>query len=185
MIFLWYHYIFGWYNVWYKGSIGYYGLLSYNFLKNSFLVHVLLIFPFGNITVVSEHNIGSTYEFQPIFYKKKKRMIRDLKWWKEWTLSHHFSDLWRTSLRRLSKWKRRCNETFRGFQEEEGPCTSYSQKKEPMLKQAPKNYTSPFPFEEEEKRHGDGGHLENEILSGYLAEYKSQPRAFKETLPFP
>ena len=47
------------------------------------------------------------------------------------------------------------------------------------------HYTFPFPFEEEDKRHGDGGHLEHEILSGYLAEYKSQHRAFKETLTLP
>ena len=43
----------------------------------------------------------------------------------------------------------------------------------------------PFPFGEEDKKHGEGGHLEHEILSRYLAEYKSQPRAFKETLTLP
>lgn len=30
--------------------------------------------------------------------------------------------------------------------------------------------------------HGDGGYLENETLSNYLAEYKSQSRAFKENI---
>ena len=57
------------------------------------------------------------------------------------------------------KRERRCTETPRGFQEEEGPCTSYSHKGE-------------------DKRHG--GHLDHHILSQYLVEYKSQPRAFKE-----
>ena len=57
-----------------------------------------------------------------------------------------------------------CRETSRGFQNaEEDACTSYS-------------YRGIG-----EKRH----HLEHEILSGYLAEYKFQPRAFKETLDFP
>ena len=48
--------------------------------------------------------------------------------------------------------------------EEEGPCTSYSHK-------------------EEDKEHG--GHLDHQIISEYIVEYKSQPRAFKETLAFP
>ena len=78
-----------------------------------------------------------------------------------------------------------CKEISRGFREEEGPCTSYYQKKEPVLQKDPKHYTLPFPFEEEDKRHGDGGHLEHEMLSEYLAEYKSQPIAFKETLTLP
>ena len=42
-------------------------------------------------------------------------------------------------------------------------------------------HTMPFSFEEEEKRHGDVGHLDHEILSEYLVEYKSQPRAFKDS----
>ena len=59
---------------------------------------------------------------------------------------------------------KRCNETPRGFQEEEGPCTSYSKRGEG-------------------KRHE--GHLEPKILRRYLVEYKSQPRYFKETLALP
>ena len=55
-------------------------------------------------------------------------------------------------------------ETPRGFQEEEGPCTSYFQREEDM-------------------NHEE--HLESEILSEYLAEYKAKPRAFKETLALP
>ena len=46
--------------------------------------------------------------------------------------------------------------------EEEGPYTSYSQ---------------------EGVKHE--GHLDHQILSDYLVEYKSQPRAFQETLAFP
>ena len=57
-----------------------------------------------------------------------------------------------------------CSETSRRFQEEEeDPCTSYSHRVS----------------EEQED------HLEHEILSGYLVEYKCQPRASKETLDFP
>ena len=48
--------------------------------------------------------------------------------------------------------------------EEEGPCNSYSKRGEG-------------------KRHE--GHLEPKILRRYLAEYKSQPRYFKETLALP
>ena len=40
-------------------------------------------------------------------------------------------------------------------------------------------------FEEEGERHGYGGNLYHEILSEYLAEYKSQPRSFKENLSLP
>ena len=80
----------------------------------------------------------------------------------------------------------RNNETSVGFQDEEGPCTSYQQKKEPVLNRAPKKYTMPFYFEEEEdKRHGDGGNLGHDILSECLAEYKSQSRSFKENLTLP
>ena len=54
-----------------------------------------------------------------------------------------------------------------------------------VLQRAPKKHARPFPFEEEDKRHGDGGHLDHDILSEYLGEYKCQPRAFKENLNFP
>ena len=37
----------------------------------------------------------------------------------------------------------------------------------------------------EDKRHRDGGNLDHEILSEYLAEYKSQPRAIKKNLTLP
>ena len=50
----------------------------------------------------------------------------------------------------------RNNETSLGFQDEEGPCTSYQQKEEPVLHRAPKKHAMPFPFEGKEKRHGDG-----------------------------
>ena len=53
-------------------------------------------------------------------------------------------------------------ETEKG--EEEGPCTSYSHR-------------------ESKKKHED--HLEFEVLSGYLAEYRTNPRVFQETLSFP
>ena len=48
--------------------------------------------------------------------------------------------------------------------EEEGPCTSYSHK---------------------EENHKHEEHLEFEILSEHLVEYRTKPRAFQETLAFP
>ena len=60
--------------------------------------------------------------------------------------------------------EKRCQETPRGFQEEEEPCTSDS-------------------HEEEDKGHGR--HLEHQILIEYLVEHKTQSRASKETLTFP
>ena len=45
--------------------------------------------------------------------------------------------------------------------------------------------TIPFPFEREDKLQKYEGHLDQKILSEYLIEYKTQPRAFKETLAFP
>ena len=74
----------------------------------------------------------------------------------------------------------RSNETIIGFQDGEGPCTSYQQKEDLVFHRDPNKHAMPFPFEE--KRHEDGEHLYHEILSEYLAEYKSQPRAFKENL---
>ena len=76
------------------------------------------------------------------FFKSRKNLSQEIKLMKE----------------------KRCQETPRGFQEEEGPCTSYSHK-------------------EEDKKHG--GHLDHQILIEYLFQYKSQPRASKETLAFP
>ena len=53
------------------------------------------------------------------------------------------------------------HETTLGFQDEEGPCTSYQQKEEPVLHRAPKKHAMPFPFED--KRHEDGGNLDCNI----------------------
>ena len=75
------------------------------------------------------------------------------------------------------------SETTLGFQDEEGPCTSYQQKEDLVLNRAPKKHDMPFYFEY--KRHEDGGNLDHDILSEYLAKYKSQPRAFKENLTLP
>ena len=77
------------------------------------------------------------------------------------------------------------NESTLGLQDEECPCNSYNQKEEPVLHRAPKKHAMPFPFEGEDKRHGDGGNLDHEILSDCLVEYKSQSRAFKENLTLP
>ena len=53
------------------------------------------------------------------------------------------------------------------------------------VKQRRSSGTMPFHFEGEKKLQKDEGHLDHKILSEYLVEYKSQPRAFKETLAFP
>ena len=79
--------------------------------------------------------------------------------------------------------KKRRSDVKLGFQDEEGPCTSYQQKEDPELYRAPKKHTMAFYFED--KRNRDGEHLYHEILSEYLAEYKSRPRAFKENLTLP
>ena len=75
------------------------------------------------------------------------------------------------------------SETSRGF--EEAPCTSYDKKMKQVLQRDPNNWTIPFPFENKEKMKKYGGHLDHNILSEYLVEYRSQPIAFKETISFP
>ena len=81
--------------------------------------------------------------------------------------------------------ERRSSETYREFQEEEEPCTSYDQKRRPVMWRDPNNWNLPFTFEKEDKLQKYRGHLDHKILKEYLVEYKSQPRAFKETLVFP
>ena len=75
------------------------------------------------------------------------------------------------------------SETTLGFQDEECLCNSYQQKEDLVFHRAPKKPYIPFYFED--KRHEDGGNLDHEILSEYLAEYKSQLRSFKENLTLP
>ena len=77
------------------------------------------------------------------------------------------------------------NETSIGFQDEECPCTFYQHKRKLVLHRAPNKYNMPYYFEEEEKIHGYGGHLDHETLSDYLAKYKSQPRNFKGKITLP
>ena len=60
------------------------------------------------------------------------------------------------------------SEATLGFQDEEGPCTSYQQKEDPVFHRAPKKHPMPIYFED--NKHGDGGNLDHEILSEYLAE---------------
>ena len=48
----------------------------------------------------------------------------------------------------LTKELKRRTETTLGFQDEEGPCTSYQQKEDLVLHRAPKKHTLPFSFEE-------------------------------------
>ena len=56
-------------------------------------------------------------------------------------------------------------------------------KEDLVLHRAPKKHAIPFSFQE--NGHEYGGNIDHEIRSEYLAEYKSQPRAFKENLTLP
>ena len=136
--------------------------------------------------MVSEHNLGSSCGSQPLCYQENKKKDKEIRMMEGMSF---ISSLFRSKrdLTKDVKQRRmeRNNETSLGFQDEEGPCTSYHQKRNLVLHRAPKQYTMPFYFEEEDKRHGDGGHLGHEILSEYLAKYKSQPIAFKENLTLP
>ena len=136
--------------------------------------------------MVSKHNLGSSRDFHKICYQKNKKKKKK----KRFTMMEGMifvSYIFR-SMKDLSKEVKqmrmeRCNETSRGFQDEEGPCTSYQQQRKLVLHRAPKKYTMSTFLEEEGEIHG--GNLDNEILSEYVAEYKSQSRAFKENLTLP
>ena len=145
-----------------------------------------MLFPFGNITVVSEHNLGSACGSQPLCYQENKKKDKEIKMME---IMSSISSPLRSKGDLIKEVKHRkvekINETTLGFQDEEGPCTSYQQKKDLILHRAPKKHTMPFSFGEEDKRHGYGGHLDHEILNEYIIEYKSQPRAFKENLNLP
>ena len=78
--------------------------------------------------------------------------------------------------------KERKKETSRGFQNGEGLSTSYEHYKQPMVQKVPQHPTMPTFLAEGNEWHGDGGYLEHETLSDYLAEYSSQSRAFKENI---
>ena len=64
----------------------------------------------------------------------------------------------------------RQRETSRGFQNEEGPRTSYQQHKQPTMQRAPQHFSISSFLAEGDEWHGDGGYLENETPSTYLAE---------------
>ena len=61
---------------------------------------------------------------------------------------------------------------------------SYQQYKKLVVQKVPQCHTMPTFLAEGNEWHGDGGYLEHETLSDYLAEYKSQYIAFKENLTF-
>ena len=48
------------------------------------------------------------------------------------------------------------HETPLGFQDEEGPCTSYKKKEDLVFHRGPKKNAMPFSFEEGDKMHGYG-----------------------------
>ena len=128
---------------WLYGLLTLYVLICHCYFH--YCVHVLLLSHFGILQWYQSIVLAQPVSFQPLFYKKEKRskIVEGMI-----LVSSLF-----ISMKNLSKdvkkmKEKRCNETFRGFQKEEGPCTSYSQKKEPMLQQAPNKYTLPFYFEE-------------------------------------
>ena len=64
--------------------------------------------------------------------------------------------------------RERQKETSRGFQNGEGPSTSYQQYKQPVVPKVPQRPTMPTFLVEENEWHGDGGYLEHETPSDYL-----------------
>lgn len=97
--------------------------------------------PFWDITVVSEHNLGSACGSQPLCYQennKKKRKMRMME------RISFISSIFRSRKGLTKEVKQRREERSSG--------------------------TMPFPFEKEEKLHRNEGHLDHEILSEYLAE---------------
>ena len=68
--------------------------------------------------------------------------------------------------------------------EEEGPSTSYQQKRKPEDHRSPHRSTMPTLFEEGERYRNEERKepKTHETLSLYLKEYKAQSRAFKEEL---
>ena len=82
--------------------------------------------PFGNITVVSEHNLGSACGSQPLCYQKNKKKEKEIKMMERMSF---ISSLFRSKKDLTKEVKQRkmdkISETALGFQDEEGPCTSY------------------------------------------------------------
>ena len=85
--------------------------------------------------MVSKHNLGSAYEFQPICYQENKKKKHKKKNKRSIVMEGiiFISSLFR-SMRDLTKDVKkirmdRNNETTIGFQYEKGPCTSYQQMK--------------------------------------------------------
>ena len=80
-----------------------------------------------------------------------------------------------SSIFRSKKEKEKCIKTPRGFQGGES-CSETSRRFQEVEEDACTSCIG---------GRNQGDHLEHEILSGYLAKYKCQPRAFKRTLDFP
>ena len=68
--------------------------------------------------------------------------------------------------------RERQKETSRGFQNGEGPSTSYHQYKQLAVQKVPQCPTMPTFLVEINEWHGDGGYLEHDTLTDYIAEYK-------------
>ena len=97
--------------------------------------------------MVLEHHLGSACEFQLICYKKKKKKEKEIRMMGG---MNFISSLFRSKKDLTKEVKQRRmekrSETTLGFQDEEGPCTSYQQNEDPELHRAPKKHTMAFSF---------------------------------------
>ena len=107
--------------------------------------------------MVSEHNLGRACGSQPLWYQDNKKKEKEIIIMEGMSFISSLSRSMRDLTKEVKKRRmERNNETTLGFQDEEGPCSSYQKRKESVLHRAPKKYTMTFSFEEEDKRHGDG-----------------------------
>ena len=95
--------------------------------------------------MVLEHNLGSTCGSQPLCYQDIKEEIRMME------RMSFISYIFRSNKDLTKEVKKTRSEAKLGFQDEEGPSTSYQQKEDPVLHIAPKKHSMAFSFEY--KRH--------------------------------
>ena len=107
--------------------------------------------------MVSEHNLGSAYGSQSLCYQENKKKEKEIIIIERMILISFLR-----SKRDLTKEVKqnkveKINETTLGFQGEEGPCTSYQQKKDPVLHRAPTKNAMPFLLKEKARGMGMEG----------------------------
>ena len=88
--------------IWWTISSSYITCVDFSLL---FLVlcSYIAAFPFWDIIVVSEHNIGSACGSQPLCYQENKKKKKEIRMMERMSFTHLFSDLIRASPKRSSK----------------------------------------------------------------------------------